>query len=153
MTLSGAASGTTATNASGGYTFSGLINGSYTITPNTAGGVFTPAGRSVAITGANVQGQDFTGTVLSVRIAGATPVYFTTLQAAYNAAGTGDIIQAQALTFTENLSVNRNVTVALQGGYDGAFTTNSGNVTNLKGMIQTFSGGGTLTISNFHIVN
>jgi len=89
---------------------------------------------------------------LPVRIARATPVYYSSLQAAYNAAVSGDIIQSRAVTLTENLSVNRNISVTLQGGYDCSYTTNSGNVTNLKGKLQTFAGGGTLTISNFNLV-
>ncbi|MFZ3136058.1 MAG: fibronectin type III domain-containing protein [Thermodesulfovibrionales bacterium] len=89
---------------------------------------------------------------LPVRIARATPVYYSTLQAAYNAAENGDIIQSRDITFTENISVNRNISVTLQGGYDCNYTTNSGNISLLKGMIQTFVGGGTLTITNFNLI-
>ncbi|MFZ3136591.1 MAG: fibronectin type III domain-containing protein [Thermodesulfovibrionales bacterium] len=85
----------------------------------------------------------------SVRI-GST--YYSTLQEAYNAAQTGSIIQSQAITFYETLIVNRNISVTLQGGYDCNYTTNSGNISLLKGMIQTFMGGGTLTISNFNLI-
>jgi uncharacterized surface anchored protein len=62
MTLGGAATGTTATNASGNYTFAGLANGSYTVTPSLAGYTFNPVSRNVAVSGANVTGQNFTGT-------------------------------------------------------------------------------------------
>jgi transcriptional regulator CtsR len=78
--------------------------------------------------------------------------YYSTLQAAYNAAQDGSIIQSQAITFYETLIVNRNIFVTLQGGYDCNYTTNSGNISLLKGMIQTFVGGGTLTISNFNLI-
>lgn len=87
-----------------------------------------------------------------VRTVGAATQYYPTLQAAYNAAANGDTIQAQAMTFVENLTVNRNISVTLQGGYDCGYTTNSGSVTSLKGMIQSFAGGGTLTIANFNLV-
>ncbi len=53
----------------------------------------------------------------------------------------------------ESLTVNRNISVTLAGGYDCAFTSNSGNTTSLKGMIQTMAGGGTLTITNFILTN
>lgn len=89
---------------------------------------------------------------LMVRITGATPVYYSSLQAAYNAAADGSIIQSRAGTLTENVSINRNISVIVQGGYDCAYTTNSGNVTSLKGILRTYTGGGTLTISNFNIV-
>jgi len=62
MTLSGAASATTTTASNGTYTFSGLANGSYTVTPSKSGYVFNPASRSVSISGGNQTGQDFTAT-------------------------------------------------------------------------------------------
>ena len=40
MTLSGTSSGTTTTDVNGNYTFSGLADGSYTITPSLSGYVF-----------------------------------------------------------------------------------------------------------------
>ena len=82
----------------------------------------------------------------AVRI-GSTP--YDTLQAAYNAASNGNVIKVQGVMLTENLTVNRNVTVTLEGGYDCGFTSNYGNVTAIKGSITTTVEGGTLTIKNF----
>jgi len=76
--------------------------------------------------------------------------YYSTLQAAYNASADGSVIQSQRITFTENLLINRNITVTLEGGYDCGYTSNSGYVTTLKGMLQTSAG--TLTIGNFILV-
>ncbi len=50
------------TNSSGAYTFTGLNNGTYTLTPSLSGYTFSPATRSVSVNGANVMGQNFTGT-------------------------------------------------------------------------------------------
>lgn len=75
---------------------------------------------------------------------------YTTLQAAYNAASDGDIIKVQATSLTGNLSINRNITVTIDGGYSNDFTTKTGD-TSLKGMLQTYPGGGTITIKNFII--
>ncbi len=50
------------TNASGAYTLTGLGNGTYTLTPSLGGYTFSPASRSVTVNGANVTGQNFTGT-------------------------------------------------------------------------------------------
>jgi len=61
VSLSGAASKTATTNASGDYTFTIVGNGSYTVTPSRAGYSFTPVNRSVTVNGANVTGQDFAG--------------------------------------------------------------------------------------------
>ena len=60
VTLTGTASAATSTDASGSYSFPGLSNGSYTVTPSLAGYVFTPGSASVTVSGANVPGQDFT---------------------------------------------------------------------------------------------
>jgi hypothetical protein len=68
MTLSGAASAATTTDGSGNYTFSGLANGGYTVTPSPSGYTFSPVNRSVTVSGANVTAQNFTGTPT-----GATP--------------------------------------------------------------------------------
>lgn len=47
-------------NSNGNYTFTGLSNGTYTVTPAKAGYSFTPENRSVTISGANVTGKNFT---------------------------------------------------------------------------------------------
>lgn len=77
---------------------------------------------------------------------------YATLQAAYDAASNGVTIKAKAKTYTENLNVNRNISVSIEGGYDPGFAGITG-TTKLKGKIQTFSGGGTLTIKNFVLNN
>jgi hypothetical protein len=153
VSLTGASSASTTTDTSGFYRFTGLSNGSYTITPTKTGYTFSPVNRTVSVNGGDVIGQNFTSCgYSSVRLARATPVYYTSLQAAYNAAVSGDIIQSQAITFTENLSINRNITVTMQGGYDCAYTSNSGNISSLKGLLQTYTGGGPLTIGNFSLI-
>ncbi len=59
MTLSGTANRTVTTNASGAYSFTGLANGNYTVTPSQAGRTFTPPSRTVIINNANVTGMNF----------------------------------------------------------------------------------------------
>jgi Bacterial Ig domain/Lysyl oxidase len=60
LTLAGTASSTTSPDGSGNYSFPGLANGSYTVTPSNTGFTFTPPNRSVTINGANVPGINFT---------------------------------------------------------------------------------------------
>ncbi|MBI2851482.1 MAG: carboxypeptidase regulatory-like domain-containing protein [Chloroflexi bacterium] len=62
VTLSGAAGKTAATDASGNYRFSGLLNGSYTVTPSLEGFTFDPASIAVTVSGASVPDQDFAAT-------------------------------------------------------------------------------------------
>jgi hypothetical protein len=84
-----------------------------------------------------------------VRISGTTPRYFSTLQAAYSAAVAGEIIQCQSGTITENPVFNRNIAVTIDGGYSTDYSRTTGSTTALKGMVQTLSGGGILTLKNF----
>ena len=61
VALSGASTGTTIADASGSYTFSGLANGAYTVTPGQGGYTFTPANQQVTVNGASLTGVNFTG--------------------------------------------------------------------------------------------
>ncbi len=60
VTLSGAAAATTTADGAGNYAFSGLGNGTYTVTPTNTGFTFTPANQSVTVSGANITGVNFT---------------------------------------------------------------------------------------------
>jgi photosystem II stability/assembly factor-like uncharacterized protein len=64
-----------------------------------------------------------------VRIQGAPPAYFSTLQTAYNSASDGDELQSQALHFGGDLSLGRNISVSLKGGYDGLYIDNPSKTT------------------------
>jgi len=64
MTLSGSMSGTTITGTSGNYTFRGLINGTYTVTPSKTGYTFTPPSTPVTISNANWMGVNFTAKIV-----------------------------------------------------------------------------------------
>jgi uncharacterized repeat protein (TIGR03803 family) len=64
MALSGASSATTKTASDGTYSFSGLLNGSYTITPSLAGYTFNPTKATPKITNKDITGADFTATPL-----------------------------------------------------------------------------------------
>src|SRR5207249_2725535 len=59
LTLSGAATGTTIADSAGNYTFSGLVNGGYAVTPTHTGYTFSPTSQSATINGANVPGINF----------------------------------------------------------------------------------------------
>ena len=69
VVLSGVASATTTTNSSGAYSFSNLLNGSYTVTPSKAGYVMSPTNRAVTISGANATAS-FSSVVQTFTISG-----------------------------------------------------------------------------------
>ncbi len=83
---------------------------------------------------------------LPVRIDRATPVYYSSLQSAYDAAVYGDTIQSRNVSFTDDLTIDRSILVTLEGGYDCDYTTTTGN-TSLNG-IMTINDG-TITVENF----
>ena len=72
VTLSGSASATVTADSSGNYSFSGLANGTYTVTPSKSGYTFTPPNQAVTISGANVSGINFTAQLITWSISGAT---------------------------------------------------------------------------------
>ncbi|MDO8445551.1 MAG: carboxypeptidase-like regulatory domain-containing protein [Deltaproteobacteria bacterium] len=65
VALTGTSSGSTTTDSSGNYTFSGLADGSYTVTPSMTDYTFDPSSTAVTVSGANVTGQNFVGSTTS----------------------------------------------------------------------------------------
>lgn len=62
VTLSGAAASTTIADGAGNYTFTGLVNGTYAVTPSRAGYTFNPSTQTATVHGANVTGLNFSAT-------------------------------------------------------------------------------------------
>ncbi len=67
VALTGAASASTTTDASGHYRFAGLSGGTYTITPSIPGYGFTPANQQETISSADITGVDFSATPNTAR--------------------------------------------------------------------------------------
>ncbi|HEY6908943.1 MAG TPA: carboxypeptidase regulatory-like domain-containing protein [Myxococcales bacterium] len=72
VTLSGASSATTVSSATGAYTFGGLQNGAYTVTPSLSGYTFTPASTPVTISGKDVAAINFASAAVLVAPNGVT---------------------------------------------------------------------------------
>ena len=66
VTLSGSSSASTTTSGSGTYSFSGLPNGNYVVTPSNPGYTFTPPSQAVTINGAIQVGVNFTAVPAAV---------------------------------------------------------------------------------------
>ena len=77
--------------------------------------------------------------VLPVRNSGTQPASFAQLQTAYNSVLDGGTMQARDFKFTENLVLDRNVNVFLNGGFDTNYLTSSG-VSSLLGSLIIRSG-------------
>jgi Domain of unknown function (DUF4082) len=60
VNLSGAATATTTANSGGNYSFGGLLGGSYTVSPQASGEIFSPGSQSVTLSSSNATGVNFT---------------------------------------------------------------------------------------------
>lgn len=70
LSLSGAGSGNATADSSGNYTFNGLVNGTYSITPSKLGFGFTPSSQTVMVSGANMPNINFTAAAQNFSISG-----------------------------------------------------------------------------------
>jgi hypothetical protein len=61
VVLNGPVGATATANSSGAYSFPGLSNGSYSVTPSKSGFTYSPTSQTATVSGANVTGVNFTG--------------------------------------------------------------------------------------------
>ncbi|MGD0282066.1 MAG: putative Ig domain-containing protein [Dissulfurispiraceae bacterium] len=131
----------TITSGSSG-TGSGTVDYSVSanITSSSRAGTLTIAGHTFTIT---QSGQAASG-IVTVGGAGT----YSTIQAGYNNALTGNTIEVQTSTFPENDILGSNISVTLIGGYDSSFTTSSLNST-ISGKLTISNGA--VTVGNITI--
>lgn len=84
VALGGTMNATTTADSSGNYSFTGLQNGSYTVTPTDKGFVVSPLSRSVTVSGANVAGVNFTASTTQAHSATASWNASTSVVVGYN---------------------------------------------------------------------
>ena len=122
LTLSGDANRTTNPAADGTYGFTGLLEGTYTVTPSLADYSFAPISRSYAPLNSDQTGQDFTGTYVpptysisgTVTLVGGTAsVTDVTLVLSRDASDTISPAPDGSYSFTDLLGGNYAVTPAL----------------------------------------
>jgi hypothetical protein len=65
VNLTGTETVTTTADLSGNYSFSGVVNGTYTVSASKAGVTFSPTNRSVTVSDATLTGVNFTATVIN----------------------------------------------------------------------------------------
>ena len=120
----GSATEVVQTDVNGNYSLTGLVNGSYTVTPSKSGLSFTPAFTTVVINN-NPQVANF---IIDpeVRINNSNNNLLS-LQAAYDAASSGDVIKLAAGTCGGGLIAGLSKTgIVIQGGYNPGFTSQVG---------------------------
>src|SRR6266704_845907 len=117
VALSGAASATSTADNSGNYTFAGLPNGSYLVTPKHTGYAFTPGNQSTTVNGANVSGVNFTATSQTFSISGTiSPV----------AGGSGATVTLSGAA-NATTTANSSGAYTLSGLTSGSYTITPGN--------------------------
>ena len=89
VSLGGSASATTTTDAAGNYAFAGLQDGSYLITPTKSGFTFSPANRTVTLSGADAAGVDFAAMPSANTISLTAPANGATVSSAFSMSATG----------------------------------------------------------------
>jgi|GEM_PF-3175906 PKD repeat protein len=120
--------------------------------------VFRKSGTyTVSLTAANIAGSGSANMVgyitvtpcssRPVRIAGTGPVYYGTIQSAYDAATTGQTIQSMGIDFMENLSFKTAKTIILDGGYDCGYASGIGQ-TYVNGNLMIGAGNFIVTLGN-----
>ena len=150
VSLSGAATATTVANASGVYTFSGVTNGTYTVTPSKAGLVYAPGSQTVTVNGANAtanftsaQTYTISGTISGAGGSGAT----VTLTGAATATVTANT--SGVYTFTSVVNGSYTVTPTKTGFVftpaSRAVTVNGANATASFSSVQTYTISGTIS--------
>lgn len=159
VTITASAGSGGSISPTGAVTVAGLTDQSFSITPTLGyviqdvlvDGVSVGKVTSYTFSGVTVNHTINAFFVLSDVTIGGTS-YFLTLQEAYNAAADGATIKVKTKTFAESLTINRDISVTLEGGYNADFTGITGNTT-LQGQLQTYVGGGTLILGNFELTN
>jgi hypothetical protein len=144
LTLSGAASSTTTANTSGAYSFQGLLNGTYTVTPSKPGVVFTPTSGSVTLTGS---GMTINFNAATLQLITVTPAN-TSIQAGstqpFTATGTYSNGNTQNITTQVTWSSsNTNVATISSSGVASAVAGGSATIAATQGAV---SGNTTLTV-------
>jgi trimeric autotransporter adhesin len=111
--LNGAVTNNTNTDNIGNYSFTGLPNGVYTLTPTKSGYTFTPPTLSPNVIGANVVGQNFVGTFIGFSVSG------TVTSGGAPLPGVSINLTGAA---TKNTTTDSNGNYTLTGLFNGAYT-------------------------------
>jgi len=125
VSLSGPRTATTTTDSNGGYSFSGLASGDYTVAPADVARTFSPASLAVTVGWADVPGQDFKARgMLSVSVSGSGLV--TSVPAGINCGSTCAAVYDAGTTVTLSATA---ATRSVFSGWSGAGCSGTGTCT------------------------
>ena len=150
ITLSGSASGTTTTNPSGNYSFSGLANGSYTATPALGGYSFSPTSTQATLNNANNTFANFVSTsklsTITITPASANVAVLGTKQFTANGvmsdgtAYTGSFTWAYTCGLGAGMNINTTGLVKGQAAGSCSITASSGTKTSSPATVNIYQG-------------
>jgi hypothetical protein len=153
VALSGASSATVSSNASGNFSFSGLANGTYTVTPTETGYTFTPASQQVTINNGHMLGLSFSSSALGYAISGTiTGPGASGATVTLSGTSSGSVVTSASGTFSFAGLANGSYTVAASNaGYtftpaSQAVTISSANATaSFSSTANTYTLSGTIS--------
>jgi hypothetical protein len=155
LTLTGTSTGSTTTDASGNYSFPGLSNGNYMVTPSTMGYTFSPPSQGVTVNGANVPAISFTSGVaqtfsISGTISPASLAVGATITLSGTSTGTTTTDASGNYTFSNRPAGTYTVTPSKSGLSFTPISQNVsltvGNATSVNFTAQAISASGTLAM-------
>jgi len=145
VTLSGAINTATVADASGNYSFAGLINGSYVLTPTKTGVVFSPTSQAVTLSGSSVSGVNFNSvTLVSVAVSPTNPTIQVGSTNQFTATGTYSDGSTKPITTQVSWSSSNTGVATIDSS--GLATAVSGGTSTITATIGTLSGSTTLNV-------
>ncbi len=146
LTLTGNATATTTADASGNYSFPGLVNGSYTVTPSRAALAFNPKSQTVTLNGSSATAVNFTAlTLTSISVSPSQPSIPAGSTQQFAAMGTYSDGSSQDITAQVSWA-SSNLSVATING-SGLASAIAGGASTISATLGTINGGTTLTVN------
>jgi hypothetical protein len=141
LALSGAASATTTPDGQGNYSFTGLPNGAYTVTPSNSGFTFNPVNQAVTINRGNPASINFTAT--------ANPTWSISGNVSPASLGSGTVLTLSGSNATTTADVNGNYSFANLTNGTYTVTPNQGGETFVPPSQSANVNGGSVSNLNF----
>ena len=117
LSQNGSTVSTAAVDASGNYSFTGVVNGTYSVVPSKAGIVFSPAAQTVTVNGGNATAAPFTASLQTWSVSGTISPAASGMGTLVSLDGTASDGSTVHLTATAGTSGTYNISGVRNGGY------------------------------------